>query len=111
MDLLLQEESPWIFIDSNNIEDLKIPKCADQFIRLLDSIKDRYCALTQPGHQIQFLTLQLELIDNFRLRLVQLYSSGSVDITKIINAINYINSVLKEWGENVVNNLILNYAL
>ncbi|XP_055379925.1 RINT1-like protein [Condylostylus longicornis] len=101
MDCVLQGDSPWMLIDSSNMEELKIPKCADQFIRLLDSIKDRYSALTQPGHQLQFLNLQLELIDNFRLRLVQLYGSGAVGTTSILNAINYINAVLKEWGENV----------
>lgn len=99
---MLQGDDPWMFIDPDNMEELKIPRCADRFIRLLDAIKDRYTPLTQPGHQLQFLNLQLELIDNFRRRLVQLHGSGAVKSTKILNAINYINSVLREWGENVV---------
>lgn len=105
MDFMLQSPGAWEFTDPCNLEELKIPKCADHFIRLLDAIKDRYSCLTQPGHQMQFLNLQLELIDNFRRRLAQLDGCGSVDRPKILNAINYITSVLREWGENVVRDL------
>ncbi|KAL9701684.1 hypothetical protein quinque_005125 [Culex quinquefasciatus] len=105
MDAMLKSgREPWRFLDPANLDDMKIPRCADQFIRLLDAIKERYCALPQPGQQLQFLDLQLELIDNFRRRLVQLHNSpgtDSVGSTKILNAINYITSVLREWGENV----------
>ncbi|XP_017843941.2 RINT1-like protein [Drosophila busckii] len=102
MDDILQAETPFQLIDPNTYEDdLKIPKCADQFMRLLEAIKDRYYALIQPGHQLQFLSLQLELIDSFRRRLVQLHSSGAVASLPILNAINYLIMVLREWGENV----------
>ncbi|XP_058462968.1 RINT1-like protein [Malaya genurostris] len=104
MDTMLKSEDSWQFLDPANLDDMKIPRCADQFIRLLDAIKERYCALPQPGQQLQFLDLQLELIDNFRRRLVQLHNSPGADnvsSTKILNAINYITSVLREWGENV----------
>lgn len=44
-----------MIIDNNlEMEELKIPKCADQFIRLLDAIKERYCCLPQPTHQCVF---------------------------------------------------------
>ncbi|XP_031625269.1 RINT1-like protein [Contarinia nasturtii] len=104
MDLILSQSSAWLFIDPSNLEELKIPRCADQFIRLLDAICERYCNLPQPGHQLQFLNLQLELIENFRRRLVHLHSNPENGVTTtcmVLNAINYINSVLREWGENV----------
>ncbi|XP_017091076.2 RINT1-like protein [Drosophila bipectinata] len=102
LDDILQAESPFQLIDPNTFEDdLKIPRCADQFMRLLDAIKDRYYGLIQPGHQLQFLQLQLELIDSFRRRLVQLHSSGAVPSIPVLNAINYLVMVLREWGENV----------
>ncbi|XP_062549793.1 RINT1-like protein [Armigeres subalbatus] len=104
MDAMLKSVDPWKFLDPANLDDMKIPCCADQFIRLLDAIRERYCSLPQPGQQLQFLELQLELIDNFRRRLVQLHNSPGPDCvssTKILNAINYITSVLREWGENV----------
>lgn len=111
MDDILQAETPFQLIDPNTFDDdLKIPKCADQFMRLLDAIKDRYYGLIQPGHQLQFLQLQLELIDSFRRRLVQLHSSGAVASLPVLNAINYLIMVLREWGENV-HYLHLNAAL
>lgn len=77
MDLILDDENmPWEMLDpfgfknitspiaassihSNhddlNLDELKIPKCADQFVRLLEAIKERYCILPQPIHQLQFL--------------------------------------------------------
>lgn len=104
MDAILSHPAAWSFIDPKNLEELKIPRCADQFIRLLDAICERYCNLPQPGHQLQFLNLQLELIENFRRRLVRLHSNpdNRVATTMILNGINYTNSVLREWGENVV---------
>ncbi|XP_034104363.1 RINT1-like protein [Drosophila albomicans] len=102
MDDILQAETPFQLIDPNTYEDdLKIPRCADQFMRLLEAIKDRYYGLVQPGHQLQFLNLQLELIDSFRRRLVQLHSSGAIASLPVLNAINYLIMVLREWGENV----------
>lgn len=54
---------------------------------------------------MQFLNLQIELIDSFRRRLVQLHNTTSsedhVGSTKILNAIHYLVSVLREWGESV----------
>lgn len=87
-------------VDELELDQLKIPKCADQFVRLLEAMKERYCILPQPNHQLQFLELQIELIDNFRRRLVQLHNT-SVSTLNILNAIFYISSVLREWGENV----------
>lgn len=86
--------------DELELDELKIPKCSDQFVRLLEAMKERYCILPQPNHQLQFLELQIELIDNFRRRLVQLHKS-TVNTLDILNAIFYISSVLREWGENV----------
>lgn len=51
MDTMLTSGGPWEFIDPINLEELKIPRCADHFIRLLDAIKERYCNLPQPRHQ------------------------------------------------------------
>lgn len=51
MDAMLTRGNPWVFIDPINLDELKIPKCADQFVRLLDAIKERYSVLRQPGHQ------------------------------------------------------------
>lgn len=113
VDTILSLPSTWEFIDPSNLEELKIPTCADQFIRLLDAICERYCNLPQPGHQLQFLNLQLELIESFRRRLVQLHNNADSGVTTVmvLNAINYINSVLREWGENVVSVIVFNSSI
>ncbi|XP_052872786.1 RINT1-like protein [Anopheles cruzii] len=103
MDAMLNTDDPFDLLDPANLDELKIPKCADQFVRLLDAIKERYRSLPQPGQRLQFLDLQLKLIDNFRRRLVQLYNdpTNAANPTKIINAIHYLTSVLRDWGESV----------
>lgn len=103
MDSILQQETSFECLEPSNTEKLKIPKCADQFIRLLDAIRERYCNLPQPSHRIKFLHLQMELIDNFQRRLVQLHnnSTNNVNTVHILNALNYVIFVLREWGESV----------
>jgi hypothetical protein len=123
MDLILNEDNcPWNMLDpfefthltspltaagilsaeqDVEVDELKIPKCADQFVRLLEAMKERYCILPQPTHQLQFLDLQIELIDSFRRRLMQLHKVEYVSTLNVLNAIFYITAVLREWGENV----------
>ncbi|CRK95451.1 CLUMA_CG008920, isoform A [Clunio marinus] len=122
IDLILSDENmPWSMLDSFgftnitsphtaltieakeelDLDEIKIPKCSDQFVRLLEAMKERYCILPQPSHQLQFLELQIELIDGFRRRLVQLYNTATVNTLNILNAVYYIICVLREWGENV----------
>ncbi|EFA07987.1 RINT1-like protein [Tribolium castaneum] len=86
-----------------DIEDLKITTCADAFITLLQTITERYEALPQPGHRLQFLDLQLELLDDFRIRLLQLVNAEHENIVEskiptIANTIYYIENVLVDWG-------------
>lgn len=52
---------------ASDIDEMKITVCADMFVTLLQTIMERYEALPQPGHRLQFLELQLELLDDFRL--------------------------------------------
>ncbi|XP_023018934.2 RAD50-interacting protein 1-like [Leptinotarsa decemlineata] len=88
---------------TSDVEDLKITTCADAFITLLQTITERYESLSQPGHRLQFLELQLELLDDFRVRLLQLVNAeeGSIiesKIPSITNSIYYIEKVLVDWG-------------
>ena len=90
-----------------DIEDLKITTCADAFITLLQTITERYESLPQPGHRLQFLELQLELLDDFRIRLVQLVNAETENIVEskvamIANTIYYVENVLADWGAMLV---------
>lgn len=92
---------------TSDVDDLKITTCADAFITLLQTITDRYESLPQPGHRLQFLSLQLELLDDFRVRLLQLANAEEGDVIEstipaIANSIYYIENVLADWGAMLV---------
>lgn len=108
MDAMLPPNSQDAFEPlASDVEDLKITTCADAFITLLQTITDRYESLPQPGHRLQFLELQLELLDDFRVRLLQLVNAEEGDIVEsivlsIANSIYYIENVLTDWGAKLV---------
>lgn len=87
-------------------DEMKITVCADMFVTLLQTITERYESLPQPGHRLQFLDLQLELLDDFRIRLLQLHHMETDDpvesrLPQIANTVNYIENVLLDWGTTV----------
>ncbi|XP_052740464.1 RAD50-interacting protein 1 [Bicyclus anynana] len=93
---------------------LWVPRGADWFITLLKTIEDRYAMLPQPGHRLQFLELQLELIEEWRIRLTQLLNAatsnlkpdsflmpGPHPLIAIINAGHYVRTVLLQWAHSL----------
>ncbi|XP_044756636.1 RAD50-interacting protein 1-like [Coccinella septempunctata] len=97
----------------SDIDNLKVTVCADAFMTLLKRITDRYESLPQPGHRLQFLELQLELLDDFRVRLIQIAKAeeGNVIESKvpmIANTLFYMENVLLDWG-NTLHHLNLYY--
>ncbi|XP_017786912.1 PREDICTED: RAD50-interacting protein 1 isoform X2 [Nicrophorus vespilloides] len=84
-------------------DELKVSSCADTFITLLQTITERYESLPQPGHRLQFLELQLDLLDDFRIRLLQLVNAEEGDVVEsripmIANTAHYVEDVLMDWG-------------
>ncbi|XP_060522596.1 RINT1-like protein [Cylas formicarius] len=84
-------------------DDLQVTACAEAFVTLLQTITERYENLPQPGHRLQFLELQLELLDDFRVRLLQLSNAEEGDVVEsavpmIANTAYYVESVLTDWG-------------
>ncbi|XP_049869018.1 RAD50-interacting protein 1 [Pectinophora gossypiella] len=87
-----------------------VPRAADWFIALLITIEERYSMLPQPGHRLQFLELQLELVEEWRVRLTQLLSaalSGAEDgscpreLTAVINSAHHTRCVLLQWAHSL----------
>lgn len=65
-------------------------------------------------YRLQFLELQLELIDDWRVRLLQLLHQDCEDplnslIPPILNSLYYVSSVLMEWGNTVVSHSYIDY--
>lgn len=74
-------------------------------------LTDRYKGLPTAGRKLQFLELQKELIDDFRIRLTQVMKEETRSplgsrYCAILNAVNYIAAVLADWADNVVRRLI-----
>lgn len=107
MDNILSSETAWEMLTRSDLDEMKVTECADAFLTLLMTITDRYSHLPTPGHKLQFLDLQLELIDDWRVRLLQLLHEDfecpiTSMIPRILNSLYYVSSVLMDWGANVV---------
>ncbi|UYV80052.1 RINT1 [Cordylochernes scorpioides] len=100
MDKLLSAPSAWSqCYPDERVDEFKVPQCAEHFMELLSSLTDRCRLLTQPKLRLAFLDLQLELLDDFRIRLHQLAGTDQADtFYAILNAVNYIINSLKEWS-------------
>ncbi|XP_043478582.1 RAD50-interacting protein 1 [Leptopilina heterotoma] len=106
MDAILSSPTAWEKLPGPDVDNLKVTECAEAFLNLLTTISDRYNHLPQPGHRAQFLELQLELIDDWRVRLLQLLHEDYEDplaslMPRILNSLHYVQTVLSEWGVTV----------
>ncbi|XP_039289742.1 RAD50-interacting protein 1 [Nilaparvata lugens] len=103
MDAMLNSETAWQPFSGTEEDLLKVTEIGEAFLTLLSTVTDRYQNLPQPGHRLQFLDLQLELIDDLRVRLIQLLHSErsnpfDSNLTAILNTAFYIMTALEEWG-------------
>ncbi|KAM7366778.1 hypothetical protein PAMP_014724 [Pampus punctatissimus] len=108
VDAMLSAEGAWSsqYKDISDMDELKAPDCAETFMTLLQVITERYRALPCPSAQLKFLELQRELVDDFRIRLTQVMKEESrcplgARYCAILNAVNYISTILGDWGDNV----------
>ncbi|XP_053718751.1 RAD50-interacting protein 1 [Synchiropus splendidus] len=108
VDAMLAAEGAWNcqYKDMRDMDELKAPDCAETFMTLLQVITDRYRPLPCPAAQLKFLELQRELVDDFRIRLTQVMKEESRSplgprYCAILNAVNYISTILTDWGDNV----------
>jgi len=113
MDVLLSEEKAWSSVngvDDTEIDDVRLTECGEGFLQMLMAITDRYKILPQPGHKLQFLDLQLELLDEFRIRLLQLarlekfqdmFTKMSPNICPILNTLGAIIDILNDWTDTL----------
>ncbi|XP_061662102.1 RAD50-interacting protein 1 [Syngnathoides biaculeatus] len=108
VDAMLSAEGAWSsqYKDIRDMDELKSPDCAEMFMTLLEVITDRYRELPCPSAQLKFLELQKELVDDFRIRLTQVMKEESrcplgPRYCAILNAVNYISTILTDWADNV----------
>ncbi|XP_030071978.1 RAD50-interacting protein 1 [Microcaecilia unicolor] len=108
MDSMLSSEAAWMsqYKDITDVDEMKVPDCAETFMTLLVVITDRYKGLPTASRKLQFLELQKDLVDDFRIRLTQVMKEESraplgFRYCMILNAVNYVASVLADWADNV----------
>ncbi|KAF5293605.1 hypothetical protein FQA39_LY03090 [Lamprigera yunnana] len=106
MDMMLSDSGTMnVFPQDVENHEFKIIPSGEIFITLLQTITERYESLLQPGHRLQFFDLQLELLDDFRVRLLQIvnaeneHHSRTALIAVIANTAFYIENVLVDWGQ------------
>lgn len=112
MDILLISDKAWTCVSGDNSEaedEVRLTECGEGFLQMLLAITDRYKILPQPGHKLQFLDLQLELLDEFRIRLLQLArqdkfhelfaNRSSPNISPILNTLTAVINVLDDWTD------------
>ncbi|XP_021109591.1 RAD50-interacting protein 1 isoform X1 [Heterocephalus glaber] len=75
MDSMLSSEAAWVsqYKDISDVDEMKVPDCAETFMTLLLVITDRYKNLPAASRKLQFLELQKDLVDDFRIRLTQFF--------------------------------------
>jgi hypothetical protein len=86
----------------SDVDTMKPPQCAESFILMLKTMKDRFSGLPYPSKKLRFVSLQIELIKDFHLRLCQIARDEvknpfSRSYMGALNTINYIIYVLDEW--------------
>ncbi|XP_054710324.1 RAD50-interacting protein 1-like [Uloborus diversus] len=105
MDKFLSTDSAWKsrYQDESDIDDMLVPESAELFVTLLLTMTERYSILGNKDCQVSFLDLQLELLDDFRLRLHQLSQCHMQETIQpsycgIINGLYYVTTILDEWN-------------
>ncbi|KAM8972102.1 RAD50-interacting protein 1 [Pelodytes ibericus] len=108
MDSMLSSEAAWTsqYKDISDVDEMKVPDCAETFMTLLLVITDRYKNLPTAGRKLKFLELQKDLVDDFRIRLIQVMKEETraplgFRYCSILNAVNYVGTVLGDWADNV----------
>ncbi|CAF0708520.1 unnamed protein product [Brachionus calyciflorus] len=86
----------------SDVDSMRTPKCAELFILMIKSITDRFSNLPSVSKRLRFICLQLDLLNDFHLRLCQIIRDEAKTLFSkpylgVLNTINYVIYVLDEW--------------
>ena len=87
------------------VSSLRVPECVESFVTLLYVLRERSACLPGPLPKLHFLELQLNLLEDFHLRMTQVKSGEKgnpmgLKFTSVLNGVHYILTVLREWREH-----------
>ncbi|XP_026684903.1 RAD50-interacting protein 1 [Diaphorina citri] len=97
MDVMFESETAWSECHSSN-EEIKLYECPELFILLLSTMTERYEALPTLEAKAEFLELQLSLLDEYRLRLIQVMHENESLLVQILNTAHYLHYTVNEWS-------------
>lgn len=84
--------------------------CSQIFV--LDQYPDRYTDLPYSSKKLKFFQLQVELFNDFHMRLCQIREEAKTPLSRnylgVLNTANYIIYILEEWKYNPVCSIGLN---
>uniref|UniRef100_A0AC35GT27 RAD50-interacting protein 1 n=1 Tax=Panagrolaimus sp. PS1159 TaxID=55785 RepID=A0AC35GT27_9BILA len=90
------------FQDATDLDEYLVPNFADAFVILMQAMTERYRSIPDERIQCQFLKLQLMIVDEFRIRIVQISQVGETPLThpnpQLLNALWYMTEILDEWS-------------
>ncbi|CAH1390875.1 unnamed protein product [Nezara viridula] len=100
MDAMLISDSAWYTL--SGLDDEKTTEVAHTFLALISTMTDRYSLLPQPGHRLQFVELELELIDDLRVSLLQILHLERADpinskVPAILNTVHHLKTALEQY--------------
>ncbi|QQP38006.1 RAD50-interacting protein 1-like, partial [Caligus rogercresseyi] len=98
LDRILLDDSAWC--ESESVS--KVSVCAAKFIVLLTCMNDRYRNIGVPELQMEFIELQKELLEDLRLRFVQISREEQGRSNKyclILNSARHIVCSVSQWSD------------
>jgi hypothetical protein len=90
-----------------DVDEMKPSHCAESFILMIKAINERHSSLPYASKKLRFVCLQLELLNDFHLRLCQIIRDEvKTPFSKVylgaLNTVNYIIYILDVWKNSLV---------
>ncbi|KAK2724353.1 hypothetical protein QYM36_001011 [Artemia franciscana] len=110
MDALLSSDTAWLSTSGVEFDVamvLDVTEVSEKFAKTLLAITDRYNVLPQVEHRLQFLDLQLQLLEDFQIRMVQMKNEFEdqplgESFCGVLNILNYVILILKDWEDTTL---------
>jgi hypothetical protein len=103
---LLSSSTAWClqYKDMPDVDEQRVPECAETFMTFLCSIENRFKDLPQVSCQRHFVDLQREQLTAYSEELVNVAKLMSKDVICqhyiiLINAANFVLTVIRDWME------------
>jgi hypothetical protein len=107
MDAMLSSDTAWLStsdVEFDGATVLYVTEVAEKFAKTLLAMTDRYNILPQREHRFQFLDLQLELLEDFRIRMLQMKNEFEdqplgESFCGVLNTVHYVTLILEDWED------------